>query len=123
MGNQASSEEIKAVLQKENVTLLDVRSAEEIAAQPLQSSREFLHIPVGSVGAKAKEAIPDQDGMYCNDFLPFVHRIFSHYVYSTRMNLCSKKIGFFFSFFSKFIWWSFVEVETGHQQQSVFFKN
>ncbi len=54
--------ELKTILQKENVVLLDVRSAGEVAAQSLQSSMDVLNIPVGSVGAEAKDKIPDQDG-------------------------------------------------------------
>ena len=64
MGSTGSkAADVKSILKMKDVILLDVRSAGEVAAQPLQTAREVLNIPVGEVASKAQGAIPDQDGM------------------------------------------------------------
>ena len=64
MGSTGSkAADVKSILKMKDVILLDVRSAGEVASEPLQTAREVLNIPVGEVASKAQGAIPDQDGM------------------------------------------------------------
>ena len=65
--------DVKSILKLKDVVLLDVRSAGEVAAQPLQTAREVLNIPVGEVASRAQDAIPDQNGMILSPLLPIIH--------------------------------------------------